>query len=357
MSRMKGSKLEKGSPRRALPRLLAGASVAFLLPGCARQGIAPTSVEVHDLYYVIFALAGAVFVGVIGWLLFSIVRFRRRAGDEAEPPQREGRAPIVVLFFVIGLVIVATLFPFGERTLASVDRVDRNAQIHIRMQGFQWEWTAFYLDEGLVVTGKTLKQPLVFEVPVDVPVRMELVSTDVMHEFFLPDLLFMRNAVPGHPNVFTFTPTKLGTYQGQCAQFCGLWHSRMTFVMKVVANVDYGAWVTKEKAAVLLATCPPKIGSISITAKDISWNTNCLSVAAGSPVSLTVANQDAGIDHNFAIYDNPQRHERLFQTGRFSGVATNTYQLPTLPPGKYYFQCDVHGPAMAGVFIVSKPTS
>jgi plastocyanin len=196
----------------------------------------------------------------------------------------------------------------------------------------------------------------VFELPVDEPVRIELVSRDVMHEFYVPDLLFMRNAVPGHPNVFTFTPTKLGTFPGQCAQFCGLWHSRMTFTMKVVAEADYVDWVKREKRAVLLLTCPVKTGSLSIVAHDISWNTNCLNIQAGGQVSITVANEDEGINHNFAIYDGVDRHTRFFQTGKFAGVSTQSFQLPTLPPGKYYFQCDVHGPAMSGVFIVTKPS-
>ena len=307
----------------------------LLLSGCAKNGITPTSRKVHDLYGTIFLMAGGVFAVVVAWLLASLILFRRRAGDTGRAPQREGRPAIVVGFFLIGLAIVAMLFPFGERTLASVDRIDRQAQLHLTLEGFQWEWTAYYKDEGLVVSGKTLKKPLVFEVPVDSPISVTLVSRDVMHEFFLPDLLFMRNAVPGHPNTFTFTPTKLGTFHGQCAQFCGLWHSRMTFVMKVVAPVDYTAWVKAEKAAILKITCPPKSGALTITAK----------------------NDGANIDHNFAIYDGPDRRQRLFLTGRFAGVSTRTETLPDLPPGKYYFQCEVHGPAMSGVFIVNPPGS
>jgi plastocyanin len=227
----------------------------------------------------------------------------------------------------------------------------------VRLEGFQWEWTAYYQDEGLVVSGKTLKKPLVFDVPVDSPIEVTLVSRDVMHEFFVPQLLFMRNAVPGHPNTFTFTPTKIGVFKGQCAQFCGLWHSRMTFVMRVVAPVDYQAWVKAEKEAILRVTCPAKAGAVTITAKDISWNTNCLSIVGGQPTSITVVNDDSNIDHNFAIYDGPDRRQRLFLTGRFAGVSTRTDTLPDLPPGKYYFQCEVHGPAMSGVFIVNKPGS
>ena len=247
-------------------------------------------------------------------------------------------------------------FPFGERTLARVDRIQTNPSVDLKLEGFQWEWTAYYLNEGLVVSGKTLKEPLTFELPVDETVRIELVSRDVMHEFFLPDMLFMRNAIPGHPNVFTFTPTKLGTFNGQCAQFCGLWHSRMTFVLKVVSPADYQQWIKKERRAIFLLNCPTK-PQVTIVAKDISWNTNCLAVPAGADVPLAVSNEDAGINHNFAIWDSPLQKTQYFQTGKFPGVATNNYKISALPPGKYYFQCNVHGPAMSGLFIVRKGSS
>jgi cytochrome c oxidase subunit 2 len=346
----------RGSRRvRRVPNLVLPLLLLIVTPGCIYSGITPTAREVHSLYWTIFALAAGVFAVVILWLLMSVVLFRRRRGDDTPAPQREGKTWIVVGFFLIGLVLVATLFPFGERTLASVDRVAKDPPVVIKMEGFQWEWTAYYLNEGLVVSGKTLKQPLVFDVPVDQPVKIELVSRDVMHEFYLPALLFMRNATPGLTNVFSFTPTEIGTYPGQCAQFCGLWHSKMTFIMRVVTPSDYAIWVKAEKNAVLRASCPVKPGPISITAKDISWNTICLAVPAEEAVNLTVVNDDAGIDHNFAIYTSPDQKHQLFATGRFPGVASQTDALPTLPPGKYYFQCNVHGPAMSGVFIVEKP--
>ena len=183
----------------------------------------------------IFILALPVFLAVEGLLLWNITRYRKR--DDTPAPQTVGKPTTIVGFFLIGAVIIAILFPFGERTLARVDSVQKNASVDVKLEGFQWEWTAYYLNEGLVVSGKTLKQPLVWELPVDEPARIELVSRDVMHEFFLRDMLFMRNAIPGHPNIFTFTPTKIGTFNGQCAQFCGLWHSRMTFTLKVVSSV------------------------------------------------------------------------------------------------------------------------
>ncbi len=336
---------------------LAAPFCLLALSGCTYAGIAPTSRKVHDLYNTIFVLAAFVFGFVILWMLLALVLFRRRKGDTGQPPQTHGRALIVVGFFLFGTVIVSALFPFGERTLAAVDKIQKNTQVNLTLEGFQWEWTAYYKAEGLVISGKTLTKPLVFALPVDTPIHVTLVSRDVMHEFFVPQLLFMRNAIPGHPNVFTFTPDKIGTYRGQCAQFCGLWHSRMTFTMKVLAPVDYAAWVKAEKEAILKLSCPAKSGSVSITAHNIQWNTNCLAIVGGQTTTITVINDDPQIDHNFAIYDGPDRKQRLFVTGRFSGVSTRTDTLPSLPPGKYYFQCEVHGPSMSGVFIVNPPGS
>jgi cytochrome c oxidase subunit 2 len=341
-----------GSGRRRLAITLL---VVPLLSSCANQGITTKAQQVHDLYRLIFILALPVFLAVEGLLLWNVIRYRKR--DDTPAPQTVGRPATLVVFTLIGAVIIAILYPFGERTLARVDSIQKNTPVDIKLEAFQWQWTAYYQNEGLVVSGKTLKEPLTFELPVDEPVRIELVSRDVMHEFFLPDLLFMRNAIPGHPNVFTFTPTKLGTFHGQCAQFCGLWHSRMTFILKVVSPPDYLDWVKKEKRAIFLLNCPTTTGNLTVVAKNISWNTNCIAVTAGQNIPLTVTNDDSGINHNFAIYDGIDQKTRYFQTGKFAGVTTNNFSIGALAPGKYYFQCDVHGPAMSGVYIVRKSSS
>jgi cytochrome c oxidase subunit 2 len=329
--------------------------VCLLLSGCTEQPATSQAQDVRNLYYLILALAAPVFVGVEGVLLWSIVRFRRRKGDTSEPPQREGTPRMIGLFFIIGAVIVAVLFPFGEITLAHVEKNPTPIEA-IDIQGSQWQWSAFYRNEGIVTSGKTFVRPLVLELPIDEPVRIHLISNDVMHEFFLPAFFFMRNALPGHPNDFTWTPTKLGTFRGQCAEYCGLGHYQMRFVLKVVTEADFRDWVKKERKSLLSITCAPTPGNkLQITAKDISWNTNCLAISQGQPATITVNNLDSGIDHNFAIWNSIDTTHQFFATGKFPGVATKTDPLPPLPAGKYYFQCNVHGPAMSGVFIVGTP--
>jgi cytochrome c oxidase subunit 2 len=326
--------------------------LALFSTGCAQAGATVQGEKVHGLYVVIAIMAAPIFIGVEGLLLWSVFRFRKRQRDGGLGPQTFGTTRALVIFFAIPSVIVATLFALGEQTLATVQKQDPSPVVIIRAEGFQWEWTFYYLNEGFVVSGKTLHVPALMVIPVDEPVKIQLHSRDVIHSFFVPAFLFKRDVIPGRTNTFTFTANKIGTFPAQCAEFCGLWHSKMTFIVKVVNSTDYTAWTEQQIKAVQSISCPPHGPALSIVAKDISWNTNCLAVRAGSPISISVTNRDAGIDHNFAIYDSFSQTKKFFQTGRFPGVSTRTDQLPPLPSGRYYFQCDVHGPSMSGVFIV-----
>jgi len=352
--------LTRGPLMHGRRRLSVAAGVsAPLVSACAQSGATLQGQEIHHLYGIIFALAAFVFVLVEGLLLWTILRYRKR--DDSPAPQTFGSNRALLAFFAFGLVLVAVLFPFGERALSFVEQQDPNPLVRIRLEGFQWEWTAIYLNEGIFTTGRTLRQPLVMEVPVGEPVRVTLVSRDVMHGFYVPAFLFMRNAIPGHPTTFTFTASRLGTFPGQCTEFCGLWHSKMAFFLKVVSQSDYAAWVKRQVIKAFGGSCPPTGPTIHLTAKNTSWNTNCMAVRAGLPFTITVANLDEGINHNFGIWPSLQSSfsgkGEFFQTGKFPGVTTRTFQVSAtvpLKPGRYYFQCDVHGVAMAGAFIVSR---
>jgi cytochrome c oxidase subunit II len=348
------------SPTRRLARV--GAALTLVsMAACTEQPATEQAQQTHRLFYIILALAVFVFVVVEGALVWEIVRYRRRRGDDEEAPQQYGSTRMIIAFFLFGALIVAALFPFGELALAKVDS-NPTPIVAIDVTGSQWQWSAVYKNEGVVVSGKTFVRPLVMEVPVDEPIRLTVTSNDVMHEFFVPAFYFMRNAMPGHPNVFTWTPTTIGTYRGQCAEFCGLGHYQMRFVVRVVDPTSYQAWVQRERKSILKINCAASPGNkLQLTAHDISWDTNCLAITAGQPASITVHNLDSGIDHNFAIWDSLDTAHQYFAIPKFAGVATHTASLPQdvsqLKPGKYYFQCNVHGPAMSGVFIVEPPGS
>ena len=347
MSDRDRSSSRRVSRRHRIP--LGAALLSWWLTGCAQKGISPQSQDVHTLYIVIMAIAAPVFLGVEAVLIWCVVRYRKR--DDTPAPQTVGRSRTLGVFFAIPAVIIAVLFPFGEATLMRIQQAE-TPQVKIRVEGFQWEWTFLYENEGIFESGKTLVRPAVMVLPVDEPVQITLTSRDVIHSFFIPALLFKRDAIPGRTSTFTFTPTVLGTFQSQCAEFCGLWHSRMTFVVKVVSSADYQAWIKQQRKAAQGITCDPNGTALSLVAHNISWNTFCLAVPANTPFTVAVTNQDDGIEHNFAIYDSFFEKQQFFTSPRITGPASETLDVGALPPGHYYFQCDVHGPAMSGAFIV-----
>jgi cytochrome c oxidase subunit 2 len=323
------------------------------LVGCAKEGISPQSEQVHHLYTVIMALALPVFIVVEAALLWCVFRYRKR--EDSPPVQTVGGNRSLAVFFTVPAVIIAILFPFGEQTLLNLQQ-EEVPQVKIKVEGFQWEWTFLYLSEGIFVAGKTLVQPALMVLPVNEPVQIELTSRDVIHSFFVPDLLFKRDAIPGRSSTFTFTPTTLGTYHSQCAEFCGLWHSRMTFDVQVVPSVDYQAWIKQERKAAASVTCAPSGSSLELIAHDISWNQYCLAVPPNQPFTVSVTNEDAGIQHNFSIYDSFFEEQNFFKSPKITGPGSQTFNVDGLPTGRYYFQCDVHGPAMSGAFIVGTPS-
>jgi cytochrome c oxidase subunit II len=330
-------------------RVVCAAGSLLLLSSCAKQGISPQGHDVHKLFITIMLIAAPVFVVVEGILIWCVIRYRRR--DDAPAPQTVGGTRSLAIFFAIPAIIVSILFPFGESTLMAIEQREA-PQVQIRVEGFQWEWTFLYLTEGIFESGKTLVRPAVMELPVDEPVLIQLTSRDVIHSFFVPDLLFKRDAIPGRTSTFEFTPTKLGTFHSQCAEFCGLWHSRMTFEVKVVAAPDYQAWIKQQRKAAASITCSPNGTTLSMIAHNISWNHYCLAVPANTPFTVNVTNQDVGIQHNFAIYDSFFEKKNYFRAPKLTGPASASFDVSGLPAGRYYFQCDVHGPAMSGAFVV-----
>ncbi|NQS78251.1 MAG: hypothetical protein HQQ74_06015, partial [Methanoculleus bourgensis] len=91
---------------------------------------------------------------------------------------------------------------------------------------------------------------------------------------------------------------------------------------------------------------------VNLTAENIAFDTDTITVPAGANVTVNFNNKDSGIPHNFAVYDSSFRSERIFVGEIITGPATINYTF-TAPsePGTYYFQCDVH-PSMNGDFIV-----
>ena len=341
--------------RRTLIRLVAVCLPALLLAGCLfpPEPMTTEAEQFRTLFLVIFALGALVFVGVEGFLIYAVVRYRRR--DDRLPVQHHGNRKVEIVWTVIPTVIVMILFVTSMVTLANTSARSDSPGAVIEVEAFQWQWTFRYVDTGYTVTG-TSANPPVMVVPVGEPVRLKLISDDVIHSFYVPAFLVKKDVIPfgqgQAANELEFTVTTPGTYRGQCAEFCGLLHAGMTFRVEAVAPADFDAWLANAGTATPTpaASAPPDVTVVELTAKTVTFNVNELEVPAGEPFIIRFTNLEP-IIHNVSVYDGT---EPLFTGSGVTGPdATVDYLVPALPAGEYTYICDFHPiPQMTGTLTV-----
>jgi cytochrome c oxidase subunit 2 len=228
-------------------RPLLAACLAGVVAGCLPTSVTAQGRVVNDLWNVFLVPAIAVAAIVWGLTTIAILRFRRRASTPSEPPpQITGHTGLEVVWTVVPIAIVAVLFIL---TVGAVNRIygRTDGGIAVNVTAFRWQWQIDYPADGVSMVGLS-DVPAEMVVPVGEPVHVTLTSPDVIHSFYVPIFLFKRDAIPGRPNTFEFTVEEEGTYRGQCAEFCGVNHDRMTFSVRAVPRAEYEAWLSEQRA-------------------------------------------------------------------------------------------------------------
>lgn len=244
--------------------LLAG---AIALGGCnapSFDAFRGATAQGHDIFKLWsgMMIAGIV-VAVIVWglIFWSVFRYRRRRADEI-PRQFHANIPLEIVYTVIPLIIVAGIFYFTVVTENEVDALHQPAEV-VHVLAYRWGWRFSY-DSGSGqsqhVLVETSGAPTVRPLPATSPSYPQLVlpdhatieivlkSEDVIHEFFVPKFDFGRFAQPGITNKWDFTTTTDGTFRGQCAEYCGLYHADMLFTVKVEPMRQFQQWLASHGA-------------------------------------------------------------------------------------------------------------
>lgn len=198
--------------------------------------------EVYDLYRWFAAVATGVGVFVTVLLVYVVVRFRRRS-DDTIPSQKPYNIPVEVFYTAVPLVIVSVLFVFSVRTEDRVSAESDQPDLVVDVTGFQWQWQFTYLDADRTITGSPEQGLPELVLPLGRTTRLELRTADVIHSFWVPDFLVKRDMIPGVDNAIDVTPTAVGTFDGVCAEYCGLDHGRMRFLVRVLPADEFDDWL------------------------------------------------------------------------------------------------------------------
>ena len=229
---------------------------------------ASANAPVYDeLFRVLFSIGSILFIGIVGLIIYSLVRFRRRAGESGDGAEIEGNLPLEILWTAIHAVVVLFVGIYSydiydrmggmtplndhsmhgmqhseERTWGGISPVAYEADgaiapLPVDVTAMQFAFIFHYPDSD-ITSGE-------LHVPVGQPIALQMKALDVIHAFWVPQFRLKQDVIPGQPTLLSFTPTRAGQYPIVCAELCGPYHGGMRSTVIVEEPESFAAWVAK----------------------------------------------------------------------------------------------------------------
>jgi cytochrome c oxidase subunit II len=243
--------------------------------------------HIDGLFNAMMTISTGLFILVQGVLVYSALKFRRKAGETGDGEAIEGNVPLEILWTAIPAVLVIwiSIYSFeiynemggfdpntagehhamhhgmpagkgsaiaasleGESTSAprialgigaSPANQGKAAGVNVNVLGLQYAWIFSYPD--LNITAGEL------HIPIGQEVQLNITAQDVIHAVWIPELRLKQDAIPGSPTELRFTASKEGKYPLRCAELCGGYHGSMVTQMIVHSPEDYQAWVASQQ--------------------------------------------------------------------------------------------------------------
>jgi cytochrome c oxidase subunit II len=239
--------------RKLLSACLSLSALALVLAGTAFADVgravppadSPNAGGIRDLYWVLLAVTGVIFILVEGALILFMVRFRNRGRDRnAEGPQIRGHTRLELIWTAIPVLILAGIISVvfyklpGIKDVPAAGAAGPKMTVHVEGRQFYWRYT---YPNGAVSINELV-------VPVQRPIALVITapSFDVIHSWWVPQLAGKMDAIPGKVNHTWFEAQRPGIYQGQCAEFCGIEHALMLTHVRAVPGSQYEGWVARQ---------------------------------------------------------------------------------------------------------------
>jgi cytochrome c oxidase subunit 2 len=235
---------------------------------------ASSNAPVYDeLFKVLFSIGTILFVGIIGLIVYSLVRFRRRSTDIGDGAAIEGNLPLEILWTAVPAIVVlfvgiysydiyermGGMTPLNDHSLhgshaaaadsrtwagispAMAESDDGMAALPVDVTAMQFAFIFHYPEAG-ITSGE-------LHVPLGQPVALTMKANDVIHAFWVPQFRLKQDVIPGQPTLLSFTPTRTGRFPIVCAELCGPYHGGMRSTVIVEEPETFADWVAKNSPA------------------------------------------------------------------------------------------------------------
>jgi cytochrome c oxidase subunit 2 len=191
------------------------------------------------VFSLVLVIAAVIFLVVAAGVCYSCLRYRSRSNALTEPRQIFGSRRVEILWTVIPLLIVTSLFVVTVRAMLAIDAPQDSGRVpDLVITGHQWWWDARY-PNGVLATGD-------IHIPTSRRLLARIQSGDVIHDFWVPELARKMDAVPGRAGYIWLEADTPGTYAGACSEFCGTQHAWMRFRVIAEPEADFENWLRIE---------------------------------------------------------------------------------------------------------------
>ncbi len=226
---------------------------SWLLAGC--QAAAPPSTldpqgpgaaRIASLWWILLATGGAIFVLVM--VLLGAALLRR--GDRAALYTPVSGSRMILLGGVaMPVVVLSGVLALTVNTLLALSAPAANDETVVEVIGHQFWWEVRYPGNNVLTANE-------IHIPAGMPVRVRLASQDVIHSFWVPELHGKLDMIPGQTNTFWLQADRPGAFKGLCAEFCGVQHAKMTFLVIAQSQAEFAAWIAQQQQPAVLPVEP-----------------------------------------------------------------------------------------------------
>ena len=206
--------------------------------------------KVDAVIWFITVISLVFFILISIFLVYFAIRYRRRQENE-ETPYITGSHVLETIWTIIPSILLIVIFVYGFVVYKDM-RTPPEDSLEVTVIGRQWLWQFKYNN------GKTTLNELY--IPEGRPIKLVMTSEDVLHSFFVPAFRVKQDLVGGMYTYLWFTPTKTGTYELYCTEYCGTGHSTMLGKVIVMSPQEYEKWEKGEEEKAVASLPPAELG-------------------------------------------------------------------------------------------------